>query len=101
MRSDPVVILSVAFRQHTHLQQRIEDFAVQQLVPQRPVETLDVERPGSHPPKPLAHSPGRKRRPVVRANVVGHALVIRRGTRRFWWAMVAYFFATDVGRVLV
>ena len=45
VRSDPVVSLPVALRQHTHLQQRIEDLSVQQFVPQLPVET---RKPFSH-----------------------------------------------------
>ena len=76
--------LPVLLCQHPHLQQRVEDLPVQQLVPQLPVETLDVpvlprrpgfnvQRPRSHPPKPLTYRPGRKLRPVVRADVAGHS----------------------------
>ena len=42
VRSDPVVGLLVALNQHSHLQYRVEDLPVEQLIPQLNARTLDI-----------------------------------------------------------
>jgi hypothetical protein len=65
MGPDPVVLAAPPLDQHLRLQQRVEDFAVQKLVPQLAVEALDVavlpraprpdkQRADSEPPEPFA-----------------------------------------------
>ena len=85
MRPNGIVDLTAAFDQHPGLEQGGEHRAGQQFVPQLPVKALhvdvppgrswrDVERLYPNPFEPLSHPRCGEVRPVVAADVVGHAL---------------------------
>src|SRR5271156_907952 len=81
VRALGVVFHPPPLRQNLCLLQRIEDFAVQELISQLSVETftvpvlprtprLDVQRLGAHFPQPLPQLLGNELRPIVRTNVL-------------------------------
>lgn len=80
MRSYGVVRSTPPFDAGLSLLQRIEDFAIEQIIPHLAIEALDVtvlpgaarldkQRPDRQPAQPLAHPPSGELGAIVRANM--------------------------------
>ena len=84
MRPDRVVLTTPPLDQHLRLLERVEDLTGEQFVSKFAVEALavtvlprrtrfDEERLHTDTLQPVSHDLGRKLRPVVRPDVLGHA----------------------------
>jgi len=87
VRSDGIVVNAPALDQDDCFPERIEDFPVEQLVPELTVEALiiavfpwrswlDVERLDADPPEPVAHGMGSELSAIIATDVIGRSVTL-------------------------